>query len=595
MADTGTAALTYTDDTVAASLTYTYRIKAINEHGVSERSRWVHIDTPAAPVPDQPTGLSAAATHDSVTLTWDDPQDDTITGYVVLRRVPGVDPEGQFDVLVADTETAALTYTDDTVSAETRYTYRIKAINQHGVSERSRWSHINTPAAPEAAESDEQDGEGGGGGAPGGPGKRDNVSEGGTDCTATTATTCEVDVGGSVTGNIGSAGDEDWFKVELEADTAYQIDLKGVGGGGGTLVDPLLGSINDSDGNGILDTANDDIGGEDDILDSRTTYTPATAGAYYLVAASANNTPGTYTLSVREIPCTLNEGDIWCGVVDVEAYVSGGSTAGHGFLGMTGDIDGNPEDKDFTVPSNSNEYTITSLLVGAGSNSGNLILRLDEVLAGGDQATLELGIDGESDPFLLSTAVAVGGGGGYRWSGTGLDWSMKTEVTVRLREEDPPTLSVADAAGDEGDDKVVFTVTLSKPYYAATSATWTASIESGDTAVAADLGTTKTGTVSIAATATTATFEVPVADDTTDEGDETFTVTLSSPYPTDVVKLATDATAKGTIVDDDGTAAPAAPEDLPADTTTTGTVEVDGSAVRGDIYKPVFVERTGDE
>ena len=104
---------------------------------------------------------------------------------------------------------------------------------------------------------------------------------------------------------------------------------------------------------------------------------------------------------------------------------------------MTGDIDGNPEDKDFTVPSSSNEYTITSLLVGAGSNNGNLILRLDDVLTGGDQATLELGIDGESAPFLLSTAVAVGGGGGYRWSGTGLDWSMETEVTVRLREEEP--------------------------------------------------------------------------------------------------------------------------------------------------------------
>ena len=34
-----------------------------------------------------PTGLSAAAvSHDTVTLTWDDPQDDAITGYVILRR-----------------------------------------------------------------------------------------------------------------------------------------------------------------------------------------------------------------------------------------------------------------------------------------------------------------------------------------------------------------------------------------------------------------------------------------------------------------------------------------------------------------------------
>ena len=146
--DTGSAAATYTDDTVAASTTYTYRIKAINGAGTSERSRWVHIDIPAAPVPDKPTGLSATAAHDSVTLTWNDPGDDSITGYVILRRLPGVDPEGQFSELVSNTGTAELTYTDDTVSAETRYTYRIKAINGAGPGERSRWYHIDTPAAP---------------------------------------------------------------------------------------------------------------------------------------------------------------------------------------------------------------------------------------------------------------------------------------------------------------------------------------------------------------------------------------------------------------------------------------------------------------
>ena len=148
VANTGSAATTYTDNEVAASTTYTYRIKAINEHGTSERSRWVHIDTSAPPVPDKPTGLEATASHGQVVLTWDDPEDDSITGYVILRRLPGVDPEGQFDELVANTGTAAITYTDDTVAAETRYTYRIKAINEHGVSERSRWVHIDTPAAP---------------------------------------------------------------------------------------------------------------------------------------------------------------------------------------------------------------------------------------------------------------------------------------------------------------------------------------------------------------------------------------------------------------------------------------------------------------
>ena len=161
VADTGSAATTYTDATVQANTTYTYRIKAINAHGVSPRSRWFHIDIPAAPEleeeqsaepPAKPTGLSATASHDSVALTWDDPGDDTITGYVILRRVRVNDTGGEFSELVPDTGSAATTYTDDTVAAETTYTYRIKAINKHGTSERSRWFHIDIPEAPEPEE-----------------------------------------------------------------------------------------------------------------------------------------------------------------------------------------------------------------------------------------------------------------------------------------------------------------------------------------------------------------------------------------------------------------------------------------------------------
>ena len=148
VANTGTAATTYTDDTVSAETRYTYRIKAINGAGTSERSRWSHIDTPAAPVPDKPTGLEATESDGQVVLTWDDPGDDSITGYVILRRVRENNTGGDFSVLVADTGTAALTYTDDTVAAGTTYTYRIKAINEHGTSERSRWFHIDIPAAP---------------------------------------------------------------------------------------------------------------------------------------------------------------------------------------------------------------------------------------------------------------------------------------------------------------------------------------------------------------------------------------------------------------------------------------------------------------
>ena len=148
--DTGSADTTYTDDTVEPDKQYVYRIKAINEHGeVSEESDWVRADTPAVPVPDKPTGLSAAVSHDTVTLTWDDPQDDSITGYVILRRDREIHLVGTFVTITGDTGSAQTTYTDETVEPDKEYVYRIKAINEHGeVSERSDWVRGFTPAAP---------------------------------------------------------------------------------------------------------------------------------------------------------------------------------------------------------------------------------------------------------------------------------------------------------------------------------------------------------------------------------------------------------------------------------------------------------------
>ena len=152
--DTGSADTTYTDDTVEPDKEYVYRIEAINEHGkVSEISDWVRADTPAVPVPDKPTGLSAAViSHDTVTITWDNPQDDTITGYVILRRDREIHPTGTFVTIAGDTGSADTTYTDDTVEPDKEYVYRIKAINEHGeVSEISNWVRADTPAAPSPA------------------------------------------------------------------------------------------------------------------------------------------------------------------------------------------------------------------------------------------------------------------------------------------------------------------------------------------------------------------------------------------------------------------------------------------------------------
>ena len=97
----------------------------------------------AADLPDKPTGLGGRAVEDLVTLTWDDPQDDGITGYQVLRRDNSSDT-GDFAVLEDDTGTAATTYEDASVEPGGRYTYRVRARNAAGLGGESDDFHAFT-------------------------------------------------------------------------------------------------------------------------------------------------------------------------------------------------------------------------------------------------------------------------------------------------------------------------------------------------------------------------------------------------------------------------------------------------------------------
>ncbi len=99
--------------------------------------------------PDRPARPTAVAvSHDSVTISWADPGDSSITGYQILRRNRETDAEGDLTIIEDDTGTSATTYTDDTVAPSTRYFYRVKARNAHGLSKRSKYVRATTPAQP---------------------------------------------------------------------------------------------------------------------------------------------------------------------------------------------------------------------------------------------------------------------------------------------------------------------------------------------------------------------------------------------------------------------------------------------------------------
>ena len=114
----------------------------------------VSAQAPPTDPPARPQGLTGDVTHDMVSLRWDDPGDDTVTSYQVLRRSRDADTYGdgqgatEFAVVAGDTGSADNSYVDRDVEPDTRYGYRIKARNAAGLSIQSSYFNANTPAAP---------------------------------------------------------------------------------------------------------------------------------------------------------------------------------------------------------------------------------------------------------------------------------------------------------------------------------------------------------------------------------------------------------------------------------------------------------------
>ena len=97
------------------------------------------------------TGLPRTlATDQEITLEWDDPADDSITGYEIWR---GSDASS-LQILAADTGSASNSYVDNTVAAETTYHYAINAINAAGAGQQSDTISAATQALPQLQQRD---------------------------------------------------------------------------------------------------------------------------------------------------------------------------------------------------------------------------------------------------------------------------------------------------------------------------------------------------------------------------------------------------------------------------------------------------------
>ena len=92
-----------------------------------------------------------------MTLRWEAPDDDSVTGYQILRRRPR-EGERTLMVYVEDTGSAATEYTDTNVTPDVLHVYRVQAINAAGLSKRSDYVGV-TPTQPEEPENSPATGE----------------------------------------------------------------------------------------------------------------------------------------------------------------------------------------------------------------------------------------------------------------------------------------------------------------------------------------------------------------------------------------------------------------------------------------------------
>ena len=147
-ADTGSAATTYTDSGLTEGTTRHYRVSAINSAGTGTPSSVASATTGGTTAPSAPTGLTAtAAGPTQINLSWSAPSENggaAITGYQIEVST---DAGAFWNDLVTNTGSTATTDTHMGLAPETRYDYRIRAINAVGTGSPSNIDYATTAAA----------------------------------------------------------------------------------------------------------------------------------------------------------------------------------------------------------------------------------------------------------------------------------------------------------------------------------------------------------------------------------------------------------------------------------------------------------------
>ena len=283
--------------------------------------------------------------------------------------------------------------------------------------------------------------------------------------------------------------------------------------------------------------------------------TPTAVGAADTATGTIRN-DDVPTLTIAD--AFASEGDSLTFTVTLDAAVSGGLTVTPSFTDVTA-----TEGTDYTANTAAFEFAGT-----AGETQTFTVATTEDGTVESDETfTVGLAVS-ETSAMVLATDTATGA----------------------ILNDDWPALTIADASASEG-DSLTFTVTLD----AAVSGGLTATPSFTDVTAAEGTDyTANTAGLSFTGTAgETQTFTVATTEDTDDENDETFTVSLAV-SGTSATVTATD-TATGTILDDDRAAVTIEDVSASEGDSLTFTVTLDKAVSGGLTVTPSFTDVTATE
>ena len=138
---------------------YTFTVQAVDTSGSTDTGRPSSVDATPVPVPAAPANLAAMPANGQAVLTWDDPNDSSITKYQYRQRVSGADFGDWSDI--GGSSATTTTYTVTGLTNGSPYGFELRAVNASGDGKASSvgTTPIAVPDAPTISSATPGDGQ----------------------------------------------------------------------------------------------------------------------------------------------------------------------------------------------------------------------------------------------------------------------------------------------------------------------------------------------------------------------------------------------------------------------------------------------------